>query len=110
MVKALDLRSNGRMSAWVRTPLLVTDVFLSGAPLRRRAGRGAPAEARPRGTGGRRDAAGGGEGRGAAAERADGGSRHPEPRAGVPALGGRRGQCEPGEAPAAGCTAALTQF
>ena len=23
MVKALDLRSNGRMSSWVRTPLLV---------------------------------------------------------------------------------------
>ena len=27
MVKALDLRSNGRMSSWVRTPLLVTFAF-----------------------------------------------------------------------------------
>ena len=27
VVKALDLSSNGRMSAWVRTPLLVKDVF-----------------------------------------------------------------------------------
>ena len=28
MVKALDLSSNGRMSAWVRTPLLVDDLFV----------------------------------------------------------------------------------
>ena len=28
MVKALDLSSNGRMSAWVRTPLLVGELFL----------------------------------------------------------------------------------
>ena len=27
VVKALDLSSNGRMSAWVRTPLLVKDGF-----------------------------------------------------------------------------------
>ena len=27
VVKALDLSSNGRMSAWVRTPLLVTPVL-----------------------------------------------------------------------------------
>ena len=27
VVKALDLSSNGRMSAWVRTPLLVGDIF-----------------------------------------------------------------------------------
>ena len=27
MVKALDLRSNGHMSAWVRTPLLVRTVL-----------------------------------------------------------------------------------
>ena len=28
MVKALDLSSNGRMSAWVRTPLLVVNLSL----------------------------------------------------------------------------------
>ena len=28
VVKALDLSSNGRMSAWVRTPLLVGELFL----------------------------------------------------------------------------------
>ena len=28
MVKALDLRSNGHMSAWVRTPLLVEEHFV----------------------------------------------------------------------------------
>ena len=28
VVKALDLRSNGHMSAWVRTPLLVTDIYV----------------------------------------------------------------------------------
>ena len=27
VVKALDLRSNGHMSAWVRTPLLVDEIF-----------------------------------------------------------------------------------
>ena len=28
VVQALDLSSNGRMSAWVRTPLLVGELFL----------------------------------------------------------------------------------
>lgn len=40
VVKALDLRSNGRMSAWVRTPLLVNDEFFSGMPRICRGGRG----------------------------------------------------------------------
>ena len=32
VVKALDLSSNGRMSAWVRSPLLVTMDFRQGKP------------------------------------------------------------------------------
>lgn len=33
VVKALDLRSNGHMSAWVRTPLLVNASFFSRLPV-----------------------------------------------------------------------------
>ena len=33
MVKALDLSSNGRMSAWVRTPLLVKLFFMQAVEI-----------------------------------------------------------------------------
>lgn len=65
VVKALDLRSNGRMSAWVRTPLLVSDVFFPEP--REMAGEGAGA------TRGRRPVRGGrggpGSGGGAGGDR-----------------------------------------
>lgn len=84
VVKALDLRSNGRMSAWVRTPLLVVTFFLRSPvtwPARARCpDRGAAA--------GSREPPGRGEGRGAALERPAAGSRLRGSGAALPALGG----------------------